>query len=97
MIIRSNDHTIKEVIAEMIKEFRLSDKLRELNIMNAWPAIVGKVVNKHTTSIKLNEGTLYVSLDNAAMRHELHMARSKLVKALNKKLHEDVLKEIIFR
>lgn len=97
MMRNSNDHTLREVIAELLKEYQLSDKLKELKLLNGWPSVVGKVVNKHTVKIFYKQGKLYVTLDNAAMRHELHLARTRLIKSLNRKLGEDCVNEIIFK
>ena len=81
---KSNDHTLKEVLNEMLKEYRLSDKLMELKLVESWPKIVGKIIAKHTTGIYLRNKRLYVTLDNAAIREELLYAKTKLLKSLNK-------------
>jgi predicted nucleic acid-binding Zn ribbon protein len=94
---RSNDHTLKEVIDELLKEYKLSDKLRELELIRSWPRIVGKVIAKHTTGIYLRDKKLYVTLDNAAIREELLYARTKLLKSLNKQVGGSLVEDIIFK
>lgn len=93
----SNDHTLKEVINEMLIEYKLSDKLKERRIIASWPAIVGKMIAKHTTGIYLKDKRLYVTIDNAALRQELHYAGSKLLKTLNKRVGEKFVEEIFFK
>jgi predicted nucleic acid-binding Zn ribbon protein len=94
---KSNDHTLKEVLNEMLKEYRLSDKLMELKLVDWWPKIVGKLIAKHTTGIYLRNKKLYVTLDNAAIREELLYAKTKLLKSLNKHAGDNLIEEIIFK
>ena len=94
---RTNDHTLKDVIAELLKTFRLSDKMNEMKISESWAKVVGKLIDKHTTRITLRNKKLYVTLDNAAIRSELHYAKDKLLKSLNKIVGKDGLDEIIFK
>ena len=94
---KSNDHTLKEVLNEMLKEYRLSDKLMELKLVESWPKIVGKIIAKHTTGIYLRNKRLYVTLDNAAIREELLYAKTKLLKSLNKIAGGNLIEEIVFK
>jgi predicted nucleic acid-binding Zn ribbon protein len=93
----TNDHTLKELIVELLKEYRLSDKLKERKIIESWPGIVGKMIAKHTTGIYYKNRKLYVTLNNAALRQEMHYAGAKLLKSLNKKVGEKFIEEIIFK
>jgi len=94
---RTNDHSIKEVINNLLKEYRLSDKLKELKIIESWPKIVGKIIAKHSTGIYLRDKKLYITLDNAAIREELLFARTKLLKSINKLVGENYVEEIILK
>jgi predicted nucleic acid-binding Zn ribbon protein len=94
---KSNDHTLKEVINDLLKEYRLSDKLRELKLIESWPKVVGKIIAKHTTGIYFRDKKLYITLDNAAVREELLYAKSKLIKSLNKHAGESLVEDIIFK
>jgi len=93
----SNDYTLKQVINEMLKEYKLSDKLKEKKIIESWPRIVGKMIANHTTGIYFKDKRLYVTVDNAALREELGYARSKLLKSINKQVGETFIEEIFFK
>ena len=94
---RTNDHSLKEVINDLLKEYQLSDKLKELKIIESWPKIVGKIIAKHSTGIYLRNKKLYITLDNAAIREELLFAKTKLLKSINKTVGENYVEEIIFK
>ena len=94
---RSNDYTLKQVINELLKEYTLSDKLKEKKIIESWPKIVGKMITKHTTGIYFKNKKLYITLDNAALREELRYASTKLLKSLNKQAGENLVEELFFK
>ena len=94
---RTNDHTLKEVINLMLKEYRLNDRLNVIKLNEVWPSVVGKMIANHTTEIYLKNRKLFVSLDNAAMKQELHYAQTKLLKSLNKKIGDNLIDEIYFK
>ena len=96
-MLKSNEHSLKEIINELLKEYQLNDKLRELKIIETWPKIVGSVIAKHTKAIYIREKKIYVTMDNAAIKEELFYARTKLMNLINKELAEEYIKEIILK
>jgi predicted nucleic acid-binding Zn ribbon protein len=93
----NHDHSLKEVIEELLKVYRLDSKLEEVNLVNSWENVVGKMIANHTENIKVINRVLYVKVDSSALRHELHMERSKILKKLNKKVGKKVIDEIVLR
>ena len=93
----SHGHSLKEVIEELLKVYHLDEKLDGVNLVNSWEKVVGKMISNHTESIKVVNRVLYVKVDSSALRHELHMERSKIAKKLNKKVGKNVIDEIVFR
>jgi len=95
-MLRYNDHILKDIINELLKEYKLSDKLKEIKLIETWPKVVGKIIAKHTTGIYVRNKKLYITLDNAAVREELQYAKTKLIKSLNKAVGGDI-EDIFFR
>ena len=93
----SHGHSLKEVIEELLKVYHLDEKLDGVNLVNSWEKVVGKMISNHTESLKVVNRVLYVKVDSSALRHELHMERSKIAKKLNKKVGKNVINEIVFR
>ena len=92
-----HDHSLKEVIEELLKVYRLDTKLEEVGLINSWERVVGKMIANHTLDLKIINRVLHVKVDSSALRHELHMERSKIAKKLNKKVGKKVIDEIVFR
>lgn len=97
MIKRKNEYSLKEVLDQLVKAYRLEGKLLETKVINSWEKVVGGIFAKHTSHLSIKNGILYVKLDSAVLRSELSMARSKLVESLNKEVGQKVIEDIIFR
>ncbi len=95
---QNNDDTpLKKVIEELMKSYRWEDKLDAVRVRESWEKVVGKIFAKHTRSLYVKGKVLYVSLDSSVLRNELHMARSKIVEAINKELDGDVIEDVVMR
>ena len=94
---RRNEYSLKEVIEELVKAYRMEDKLDETRLINSWDKVVGAIFAKHTEHLSVKNKILYVKLDSAVLRSELVMARSKLVEMLNKEMGKKVIEDIVFR
>lgn len=92
----SNEMTIGQAINELLKTYKLEDKMTEVKLINSWENVVGKMIAKHTIEIKLKKRKLFVKMDSAAITNELTYAKTKMVKALNIEAGADILDEIVF-
>ena len=92
-----DDAPLKKMIEGLMKSYHWEDKLDAVRIRESWESVVGKIFAKHTTRLFLKDKVLYVSLDSSVLRNELHMARSKIVEAINKELGGSVINDIVLR
>ena len=94
---KSNQETLGEVIDRMLNAYRLKGGLLELSINNHWKEIVGDAVAAKTVGLKLRGDTLVVSMNSAAMRHELHYQRQDIAANVNAFLQDEVVKQVELR
>lgn len=94
---KSNEQTLKEVILELIEAYRLGQKLDEAKLLTAWPAVAGRIIARHTTSLHISKKVLFIYLDSPALKQELSYSKEKLIKLLNKKAGREVIVDIVFR
>ena len=93
---RTNTVSLSQVIAEILNEYKIDGKLREVRIIAAWPEVLGPLA-KPTDKLYIKNKVLFVNLSSSVIRNELSMMRSKLVKRLNEKAGEEVITDIVFR
>lgn len=94
---RNNDRQLKEIMEDLFRLYGWTEKMDGVKIVNAWEEVVGKIIAKHTTRLFVNSSKLYVSVDSAALSHELYMQRSELVENLNNAVGKKIIKEVIIR
>jgi len=92
----TNDQTLKEVITDLLKAYRIENKVLAVRLINSWEVVTGKLISKHTTNLFVKQKTLFVYLDSAALRNELSYAKKKIIKALNKEVGVEVITDIKF-
>ncbi len=94
---RKNEYSLKEVIEQLIKTYRMESKLDETQLISSWEKVTGGIFAKHTEHLSIKNKILFVKMDSAVLRSELAMARSKLVDMLNKEIGKKIIEDIVFR
>jgi predicted nucleic acid-binding Zn ribbon protein len=93
----SNDQKLGEAIKDMLKLYRLEDKVDEHKLIRSWEKAVGPLISKHTKDIYISNSKLIVTIDSAPLRQELSYSASKLIKDLNALVGSQVVTELILR
>lgn len=88
--------TLKDSIQDMLKAYRLNSKLSEIQLVNSWEKIMGRAIFLKTQEIYVRNRKLYVRLSSAPLKHELSMARSKVLGLINSEMGELVVEDVIF-
>jgi predicted nucleic acid-binding Zn ribbon protein len=92
-----NTKSLGEAIREFITAMKWDEKINETSIIGDWEKIVGRIVQMHTTKIKLKDGQLTLWVDSSALRHELHMRKQQLIKRINDFYHASIVRDIVLR
>ena len=86
-------------LGEMIKAFyhdnHRDNALDEQRILDSWNDIVGDFIAAHTLKKSIKNGIFYVKVDADSLRNELLYAKSMLLKKLNSRAENEILKDIV--
>ena len=93
---RTNTVNIAQVIAEVLGEYKIEGKIREVRIIAAWHEVLGPL-SKPTDELYIKNKVLFARLSSSVIRNELSMMRSTIVRRLNEKAGEEVITDIVFR
>ena len=94
---RDNDQTLKEAIGDFLKSEKMDGKLAEVNIVNQWEKIVGKLIASQTTKMSFFEHKLFLTIESAPLRQELNYQRFKIVELVNKEAGFELIKDVVVR
>ena len=82
---------------ELVEDLGSETRLAEGSIIAAWQDISGRQILTATESVWLEKRKLFVKLNSASWRQELHLQRSAWRDRLNQELGRDAIDEIVFR
>lgn len=85
------------MIDQLLKAYKLDDKLAERRLIASWESVMGAMIAKHTKDLYIKHQQLFVTLDSAALRNELSLAKTKIVKMLNDEVGSQVIVEVILK
>ena len=94
---KNSEKSLKEVLSELMRTYRLRKGNNEWIIKEAWPRLFGEMINRHTVQLRLSGRCLYLQVDSSPLRQELMMGREKIRKMLNEEIGDNFLQEIILR
>lgn len=91
---RQKTEQVGAVIAQFLREVGLEKPFLEHKVIEAWPRLMGSLVQKYTGKIEIKDGVLFVQIKSAALRQELFIARNQLVKKMNDEVGAQIINEI---
>jgi hypothetical protein len=92
----SKEAPLKDVIEKLMKAYRLDGKMRELDIIDAWPEMMGIAVSNRTKNITIKNKTLFLTMDSAVMRDELLHGKQIIIQRINEKAGCELINDVWF-
>ena len=85
---------LDEVLKKLLREEGLEVPLLQMRLVDAWEVVTGNVVSRYTAEKYIRNQTLFVKITNPALRQDLSMMRTQLVKRLNEQVGAFVISDI---
>jgi hypothetical protein len=93
----TNEHSLGELIQELISAYRLKDGLTRAKIDQVWEKVMDKAIVSRTSELRFDKGVLMIRLNSAVLRNELEYKKAEIMKAVNDAVGDDIVKEVILR
>ena len=89
---------LADILAGLLRKSAVADRLREFDMRQRWPEIVGEGIARHSRPGVLHDGRLLVNVDSPTWSQELTLGHGgEIIKKINEALGRSVVKEISFR
>ena len=85
---------ISDILQQLLREQGLETPLRQKRLIDAWEKVTGATVARYTGEKFIKNQTLHVKITSPALRHDLSMMRSQLVKRLNAEVGAMVIADV---
>lgn len=92
----SNEHHISELLSRLYRQNDLTEVVDGASVCSAYHKVVGDLISRLTASVRFDNGSLYVHVLSAALRHELSMRQQGLMDKINEYVGRNVVTRIIF-
>ncbi len=88
--------SVKNAIEEMLNAYKLRGKYDENRLIASWESLMGKPIAKRTLKIYIKNKVLYVQLNSAPLRHELTLAKLKVLDIIHQNFASDMVVDVKF-
>lgn len=93
---KSNETPLKELVDRWVKAHGLEGKMQEMQLIKAWPELMGIAVANRTQSLAVRNKTLYIKMDSSVMRDELLQGKSIIIQRVNEFIGSELINDIWF-
>jgi predicted nucleic acid-binding Zn ribbon protein len=84
---------LSDAIVAYLRETGLEQPVLEVQVVEAWPQVMGDVVTKLTRSVEVKDGILIVRVNSAALKTQLFENRFELVRKLNEAVGAQAIRD----
>ena len=93
---RNQTLSIGEVLRAALESTEADRMLRERQAIAVWPAVVGPGIASLASRPTVSAGIMTVRIASAALRHDLMMNRSAIIRDINARLSQPAITDIRF-
>lgn len=94
---KNNLIKLGDAIDQLFRQEKLDIKISQFSVKNGWKDIVGEMIANSTTEIFFNEKLVFVTLNSAALKHELSFRREEILNSINKFCGFKLVEQVIIR
>ncbi|MBO5537752.1 MAG: DUF721 domain-containing protein [Prevotella sp.] len=91
---RQKVKNLDEILNQVLREEGLETPLRQRRLIASWETVTGSVVARYTGEKFIKNQTLFVKITNSALKQDLSMMRSQLVKRLNEQVGAMIISDV---
>tara|TARA_B100000242_G_C42884474_1_gene410398 strand:- start:341 stop:616 length:276 start_codon:yes stop_codon:yes gene_type:complete len=85
---------LKKVLKKTIENSSFKNAILQENAISIWPNVVGKNISKISKATSVDKGVLFVKVESATWKQELHMQKNEIINKINEKIGSKTIKEI---
>jgi predicted nucleic acid-binding Zn ribbon protein len=92
----AEEQPLKEVIEKFLKAYAWDGKMKEMDLVAAWPELMGIAVANRTKEIRIQNKKLLLTIDSSVMREELLLGKQIIIDRLNDYAGQEIVTDIWF-
>lgn len=87
-----------DLLPSLMQKLGLSDRLREVEVMDAWRSIVGDFIAAHSAPVSLRAGILFVRVLQPALHYQFEtISKAGILRKLRQRFGGKIIRDLRFR
>ena len=91
---RQHPLKVSDMMRVIIRQNGLETPLLQRRLVEAWDTVAGELIAKYTTEKYIRNQDLCVHIENPALRSEVSMMKTELIRKLNNAVGGQIIREI---
>lgn len=92
----SNEAPLKEVLDRWMKAHGFESRMKEMDVIEAWPELMGTAVAARTVEIRISSRKLFLKMDSSVMRDELQHGKQIIIQRVNEFAGMEIINDVWF-
>ena len=88
--------SLSDLLQMVLRKEGFETPLLQRRLIASWDAVVGSTISRYPSDKFIKNQTLFVKINNPALRQDLSMMRQKLVQRLNSQVGSFIISDIKF-
>lgn len=93
---KRREQSVEKLVMQQLRFLGLETPLLQKRLVELWPTVAGEAIARFTTSVHIQNQTLFVRLSVPALRADLSMRRQEFVQRLNQHVGAQIIADIRF-
>jgi len=93
----AHEDKLIDAIGKYVNQEKIKPKFHQAAINEVWAELMGELVAKYTSSIKVQNNKLILNITSGPLKQELAYNKEKLIALVNEKMGDEYIKDIIIR
>lgn len=90
------DQGIEAIIDKMMRAWGLESKMKEMDLKNEWPELMGKAISNRTEKLYISNKVLHLKMNSSVIRDELLLGKKVIIERVNQFAGEEMVNDIWF-
>lgn len=92
-----NESPLGDIVKQFTEEYRLKDRLNQVEVIRIWEICMGPMIQKNTREIKFKDGVLQIKIESAPLKQELEFRKKQILARLNEEIGHELVVDVLIR
>jgi predicted nucleic acid-binding Zn ribbon protein len=89
-----NNRPLKDWLQVFSQSPQIRDRLYQTKVEQCWKEMMGSLISSYTRQIRIDQQTLFIRIESASLKAELHIMREEIRQRINEHLGEEYITDV---